>query len=363
MGRYKKSLMALLTALLVCGLAACGGSSGSAKNSASYSSSASAPSAAGSSYMVSEDMAFDEGWYDGAEAPMEAAKAESGRTSENTSLNKANLKLIYTATLEVQTTDFEETVEAITKLVDENGGYFESSNVYNGGFYGDQGYYGGNYTVRVPSENYRAFMDAVGGSCYIVNKNENVQDVGLRYYEIESRLATLYTKEARLQELLAEAEGMTDIIELENALSDTEYEIDMYKSEQNRYDSLIGYSTVYINVSKVRNPSGGVAEELSFGERVSRAFTEGTEDFVLGLQDFVEWLAYNIFRLLLLFAIVAVIVFIIVKLARRPRKPRAPREKKHKKGKAGVLPRRGSDGTEQNDSMAETPEGDESIHE
>ncbi len=361
MRHNKKLIASLLALLLLIGLAACGGSG---KSSMSYNSSsaASKPAYAGSgSYMVESEMAYDEGWYDSVEAPMEsAAKAEEGRTSESSALNKPNTKLIYTANLEVQTTDFDETVDAITRLVDAHGGYFESSSIYNGGYYGDQGYYSGSYTVRVPSENYRAFMDAVGGSCYIVNKNENVQDVGLRYYEIESRLQTLYTKEARLQELLAEAAGMSDIIELENALSDTEYEIDMYKSEQNRYDSLIGYSTVYINVTKVRNPSGGVTEELSFGERVSRAFSEGTEDFILGLQDFAEWLAYNIFNLLLFLIIAAIIITIIVKLARRPRKPRAPREKKsRKKDKSGVLPKRAEDGTSENDNMAETPEGDQ----
>ena len=351
----KHRITALIIALCVIGclvLGGCGSSAGSGKN-AGYQSSSSASSASGA-YWAEAPAVVDDGWYDEEAAYPEESKAESGVTADPAALNKPNTKLIYTANLEIQTTDFEETTASISRLVDEYGGYYQSSNVANSGYFGEGGYYSGNYTVRIPSENYRAFMSAVGGSCYIVNKNENIEDVGLRYYEIESRLQTLYTKETRLQELLAEASGMEDIIELENALSDTEYEIDMYKSEQNRYDSLIGYSTVYINVYRVTRPSGGVTEELTFKERIVRAFEEGTDDFVWNMEDFAEWFVYHIFGILL-FIIIVIIVCLIIGAIRRRRaaRPRIPREKKQRRSKKAATP----------EVKADAPEGDNSSHE
>ena len=43
-------------------------------------------------------------------------------------------------------------------------------------------------------------MNSVSDSWHVVDMNENVQDVGQQYFEVESRLETLRIKEDRLQE-------------------------------------------------------------------------------------------------------------------------------------------------------------------
>ena len=305
----KKAIALILALVMLLAMTACGGKYAydSAKSEAAYydggyvtNTSAHAPAEA--------PMAASESWggdYYEAEYVSDNSVTTS-QIAENTSGNK-NVKLIYRANMSVQTTDFQQTYQSLIAIVEENGGYFESSNVDNGGYFSDGSYMYGYYTVRIPSENYGKFVNAVGSSCHVVNLNESVQDVGLEYFEIESRLETLRIKETRLHELLAEAATMSDIIDLENALSDCEYEIDMYKSSLNRYDSLIGYSTININIEKVTVYTPTIQEELTFGERVERAFNRGAERFREGAEDFAVWCSENVFNILLVVIIILVI--------------------------------------------------------
>ena len=160
----------------------------------------------------------------------------------------------------------------------------------------------------MPSGNYRAFMDAVGSTLYVSDKNESVEDIGLQYADTEAMLETLRIKQDRLQELLAKAENMSDIIEIENALTDVEYQITRYSQTKSRYDSLIGYATVNIDVQRVARPSSGIDDEQSYLERLFRNFTDGAEDFAEGVGDFFLSLAYNIIPLALAALVIALLL-------------------------------------------------------
>ncbi|MCQ2566165.1 MAG: DUF4349 domain-containing protein [Clostridia bacterium] len=303
----KKTIAAVLALIMLLALAGCGSSykSDSAVYEGSYYASS---TTAAEAPMANYDSAWgDDYYYETSEYAEEAQGASGSIDSESLGNTKANVKLIYRANMSVQTTDFQQTYQSLVDLVNANGGYFESSNVNNGGYFSDGSYMSGYYTVRIPSENYGAFVNAVGSSCHVVNLNESVEDVGLAYFEIESRLETLKIKEDRLQGLLAEADNMTDIIDLENALSDCEYQIDMYKSSLNRYDSLIGYSTINIDIEKVTVYTPAVQEELTFGQRVERAFEAGVTDFRDGFEDFIVWGSRNILDILLILVIILVI--------------------------------------------------------
>lgn len=108
-----------------------------------------------------------------------------------------NTKIIRTADLSLQSTEFDAAVEALNALVSAQKGYFESSNFSNGGYYSD-GNRWGEFTVRVPKENFDAFLSAVGDVAHVVSRNTGVQDVGEAYYDAELHVQTLTTKHERL---------------------------------------------------------------------------------------------------------------------------------------------------------------------
>lgn len=99
--------------------------------------------------------------------------------------------------------------------------------------------------------------------------------MGQNYSDIELRLQTQRTKQERLLALLEKAATMEDIISLENALSETEYQIEQYTSDLKRYDSLIDFATIELRLTEVpdqRRPG----EVAPLGARVALCFWRGS---------------------------------------------------------------------------------------
>ena len=250
----KKRLLPLFLALLL-SLSACGSSSGGTANSA----------AAG-------DASADKGW---AEAAMDAADTAGGA---DFSAVRRNAKLILNADLSLETQDFEKSAADIEKMTAEAGGYIESS-----GTYGDTGSRSANYTLRVPQEKFEQFYAQLGENMHVVSRSRSSEDVTEQYTDIETRLATLQTKHERLLSLLEKADKMEDIISLENALADCEYEIDSLTGSKRRYDDLVGFSTFYINLREVQTLTA-TADGTGFGAQLTQAAKTGAR----GLADVVR---------------------------------------------------------------------------
>ena len=228
-------------------------------------------------------------------------------------------KRIYRGSLELETTDFDSAADGLEALVTECGGYFQSSGLYDSG----NGYRSGDYMVRVPVEQYRSFFDRAGTLCHLRWKNEETEDVTRLYYDTDGRLKTQETKLARLQELLARAESMEDIITLESAISDTEYQIEQLSGELRYYDDQVAYSTVSITIREVYKLSGDQTPPEGFGDRLGKAFSNGLRSFLNGVEDGVVWLAYNLLWVVLL----AAAAVLAVRYRRKHRDPSRPRKK------------------------------------
>ena len=249
---------------------------------------------------------------------------ESGGTAEDgTSDRLENAKMIYTARMEVETTGFDAADADLRTLVEVLGGYFEQAAVHNYG----RGYRSGDYTARIPADQFQAFLDRVGTICHVTYKEEGSENVSEAYYDAESRLVTQQTKLERLQNLLAQAENMEDIITIESAISDTELEIERLTGTLRRYDSLVDYATVYISLQEVYQLSNVEEPATSFGSRVGTAFASGWRGFVSTLESLAVALAYGWVWLLLLAVIGAAAGRYFWKRHRRQTQPREPEKK------------------------------------
>ena len=120
--------------------------------------------------------------------------------------------------------------------------------------------------------------------------------------------------------LLEKAENMEDIIKLESALGDVEYEIERYSSTLNRYDGLVNFATFNVNIGEVARVEEQTGQANSLGDRMSAGFRAGLEDMKDGVEDFLVWVSYNVFGLAVFVVIGGVIVAVI-----RSKKPRLPK--------------------------------------
>ena len=296
----KRMVSLLLTLVLALLLAGCGG------NAAAAADSAAAPRDNGSGYWnttadtdsISEDqnMAYE------AEEPGASAYNDSKAQSDRPA------KKVYTGYMEMQTLDFDKASGDIDALVKELGGYFQQSSVSNRG---NSGYRYGSYTIRIPSAQFDTFLQKAGTLCHLVYSSTGTDDVSETYYDTEARLETARIKLERLQALLAKATSMDDIITIESAISETEWDIENLSGTLRRYDALVDYATIDVELSEVYKLSGQDEAVTTFGGRLGQSFVNGLKAVGNALEDFAVWLAYSWVWLLVIAAVIVVVVRIV----------------------------------------------------
>ena len=269
------------------------------------------------------------------EAP--AADAENGYwdSGESQTLSggmtaPGDAKMIYRASIEVQTQDYTTSEAAITELVKSCGGYFESKSLSNR----SSGYRYGEFTVRVPAAEYEHFCEQVGSLCHVTYMSSSAENITEEYYDTDSRLKTAQIKLERLQELLSKADNMADIITIESAISDTEYEIESLSGTLRHYDALVDYATVSLTLSETYKLDENEGAPLTFGARIARAFTNGLRDTGVFLEDLAIGIANN----LVFLAVLAALAVVVVRAVRK-KKPFGRLGKKKSKLPAGEEPK------------------------
>ena len=311
----KRSLLAMLlsTAMLL-GLTGCGGG---AKTEAA------APEASAPMYDSAMGMAPEEP-VPMPESTIGMSSTESGGEKGGGSVyQRADAKLIRRCEISLQTMEFDASVDALYALVEESEGYFENSYTYGGGYRNANARRNAEYIIRIPAQQYSVFQKSIGELAYVTRCSESTEDIGLRYYDTQSRLEMLRTKQDRLLNLLEKAETMEDIITLESALGEVEYEIEQHSSTLNRYDSLVNYSTFTVYLEEVIRVEEPVGERESLVTRMKAGFISSAEDLVDGLQETLIWFSYNIISVGILLAVVAVVAVVA--------KKRLPKIEKFKK--------------------------------
>ena len=317
----KKALSILLSLMLLLSLAACGAKSDSmAMNGATASQNTSA--AAPSMPMPAPEMGFD---YAAPEETVYDSVSSSGSSTTTVSSTlPENVKMIYRGYLYLESTGFDAAVSGLEALVAEMGGYFESSELNN-----YSPYRTAYYVVRVPSAQYQPFCGRVGQLAQVNSQRHTTENVSEAYYDTESRLITQRTKLERLQELLAKADVMEDIITLESAIAETELQIERLTGTLRKYDALVDYATVEINLNEVYQLTEQEQPVIGFGAKLVEAFKTGTSNFVNDLERFALRFARNwVSRTIWLVIWIVVIVVIVRRLRKLEKLPILRRKNK-----------------------------------
>ncbi len=220
-------------------------------------------------------------------------------------------KIIYSSNFRIQTTEFDTAVSELDALCEKYGAYYESSNQYGTA---ERANRHSSYTVRVPVQNYKAFRTETGDIGVVVQSSENNRDVTENYFDTEARLASAKLREERLLEILKTADTLDNILLLEAELADVRYEIESFTGTLRKYDSLISYSTISIDIEEVIKPVEIKTAPRTFGQRISQATSTGFSDFSDGLQDIAVYISYNL-PSIVIFIIFIVVVIIVLKTA------------------------------------------------
>lgn len=227
-------------------------------------------------------------------APMAPGGGQGGAVYRD-----ADVKLIRRATLSMATESFDQALAGLEALVAEVEGYFESANVNSGGYWEKNALRSGDYTIRVPAAAYDVFMDRAGALAHVNGRSESTEDVGAVYYDTEAQLKALRIKQDRLLALLEKAATMEDIISLENALGDTEYQIEQLSSDLRRYDGLVSYATIQLQLSEVLRVEDQPGDAAPLPQRIGAGLSASFRGLLSGLEGLILGISYHFFTLLI----------------------------------------------------------------
>ena len=228
-------------------------------------------------------------------------------------------KIVYTASMRMESTRFDDARAALLAAVEDCGGYLESTDQSGSAKEGSRWVY---YTVRVPAVKYTAFLEQAGQAGSVLNLNESAQDITLEYVDVQARLESLESKKARLEALADKAETTADLLEIENQLTEVQYQLESYTRQMKVMDNQVDYCTVDISLREVATltPTG-----VSFGERIADAFTGGWTAFAAFVQDAVVAIIYNL-PLLIIFGILAAVLVPVLRKRRQNKRRKAAKE-------------------------------------
>lgn len=302
-----KKMTAILVTLcmLAALLAGCGGAS---KSTQAFDAAAAAPAEAAN----------------GAYYDMESAKSEdSGLTGDTDStVLPEGRKWIITVNMSAETEDLDALMEALNGKISGLGGYVEDQDSYNGSMYSSRRYRSASLTVRVPAERVDEFTAEMSGIANVVSTNLSREDITLSYVATESRVKALQTEEARLLELMEQAETMADLLEIESRLTDVRYELENRASQLRLYDNQVDYATIYLSIDEVQEYTP--VEEPTVWERISGGFVSSIKGVGNGLLDLLVWvLAKSPYLVILGGVTVGVVVLIKKRKARKAEKKAA----------------------------------------
>lgn len=223
----------------------------------------------------------------------------------------AEKKIIRTASMTIATQTFEDSLNALKSACEGQNGWIESSseNVNNA-----TGLRTAYLTLRIPQSALDAYIAGTEGLGRITSRSESAQDVTESYQDTAARLETQKALMARLQALITESADLSDLLELESQIADTQYQIDRLQSSLNSTDRQVSYSTVNITLKEEKTVEL-TDTTVSLGDRIKSAIVTG----INALESFLADMLVFLVAALPFIAIVAVVV-IAVKIIRKRRK-------------------------------------------
>ena len=314
--KLRKLTAIVLALLMLLGLTACGASAPKQENAMEYFSADMAPQEAP---RAEAEMGYDYEY-------SETTAANGALASENGSVSAAptQRKWIITMDISAETEDLDALLEALRDEIDSLGGYVEGQNIHNGSAYASRRYRSASLTVRIPAADVDKFADNMAGLANVVRSSKNLEDITLTYVSTESRVKALQVEEARLLELMEQAETMADLLEIEARLTNVRYELENHASRLKVYDNQVDYATIYLNLEEVQEYTP-VAERTVW-QRITEGFSGSLKGLWEDLTDIFVWVIVSLPYLLVWAAVITGVILLIRKL-RKGRPVRSVRRK------------------------------------
>jgi hypothetical protein len=159
----------------------------------------------------------------------------------------SNRKLIRNATVELEIVSFDNAVQKITVIANEEHGYVATTDSEKQA----NGKLRGQVVVKVLPENLDRLLQKIRSLGELRNQTLGTEDVTKAYFDTDARLKNAHVMEQRLIEMLKTKTGkVSDLLQVEKELGRVREDIEKMQGELKYWDSQVQFATVTMSLAE-----------------------------------------------------------------------------------------------------------------
>ncbi len=216
-------------------------------------------------------------------------------------------KIIKDGRLGIKVQDLGSAKKSVDELVKKYDGYYANENFNNTDT--ELSY---NLTIRIPAADFEKFIsDVEEGEGEIQYKGVDARDVTDQFIDMETRLENKRNYLKRYNELLAKANSVREILDIEDKIRILEEEIESTTGRLKYLSDLVDYSTLNLTLTEQKGFKFNPETRDKFTEKLKQSLSGGWFGFV----DFILF----IIKIWPFWIIVSIIVYLWRKIRKKKR--------------------------------------------
>jgi len=218
-----------------------------------------------------------------------ATDTDGGADDATAAPNADGRAVIRTGDATVQVDDFREAREAAVNAARERGGFVGASDrrVHTAG---NRSWSTGSLTLRVPSENFSAFLREVRSLGQVETISTDRRDVTGRLVDLNARIENLEGQREQLRELYNRSDDTEELLRIQERLSEVQTEIEQLEGQRQSLRERVAYSTLTLRLEE-RPPEGSEGAQW-YDTPLTRAFVDSVSGVGTTLRMLAVGLAY-----------------------------------------------------------------------
>ena len=268
-----------------------------------------APSAAPE--QTNETVVEERSFAEGAPAPMEAPAADMAAGYEGEQSTAGERIVIKNGRLEIVVEKPEESLDRISQLAEEFGGFVVNANLYQSYLENGQEVPRATITIRVLAEKMDEAIARIEAESDRLPQSKTIdsQDVTSEYTDLESRLRNLEAAEAQLTEIMENANRTEDVLAVYNQLIQVREQIEVIKGQMKYYEESARLSS--ITVELIANQA--VQPITTGGWEPVGIIKDAIQALINGMQVLFRIATYLIITVLPILLVIALPIYLIVR--------------------------------------------------
>ncbi len=229
-----------------------------------------------------------------------SAGVASSVPATNTTIERLVIK---NASLSLAVDDPEASMDRITALADELGGYVVSAYMYQTTLESGAEVPQASISIRVPAERLDEVLETIKAETTqpLISENINSQDVTGDYVDLSSRLTNLEATEEQLQQIMDEAVKTEDVLAVYSQLTYIREQIEVIKGQMKYYEEASRLSMVSVELL-----ANEAVQPLTIGGWQPAGVAKSA---IQALINVVKWLANAAIWIVILILPVVLLVF------------------------------------------------------